>query len=124
MNDDDLERLLRQLPAPQLPEAWRAEILRQAQRAAPREKRPRHHWPPILLWLWHRLARNPVSAGALAALWLLIFLFRVTTPVDLQERENLAHADLAQPVHLITMADEIRLVELAEQTPAQSRPIP
>jgi hypothetical protein len=60
----------------------------------------------------------------LAALWLLIFFFHATTPVDLQEREILAHIDRSQPIHLITMADEIRLVELAEQTPAQPRPIP
>ena len=64
-----------------------------------------------------------ISATTLATLWLLIFLFHATTPVDLQEREILAHADRSHPVHLITMADEIRLVELAEQTPAQPRPI-
>ena len=57
-------------------------------------------------------------------LWLLIFLFRVTTPVDLQEQEILAHADLSKPVYLLTMSDEIRLVEIAEETPAQRRPVP
>ena len=62
--------------------------------------------------------------GRPTILWLLIFLFHTTTPIDLQEREILAHADRSRPVHLITMADEIRLVEIAEQTPAQPRPIP
>jgi len=117
MNDDEIERLLRELPAPELPAAWRAEILAVARRAARREKPARREWPPLLLWLGHRLARNPVSAGTLAALWLLILLFRVTTPVDPQEQELLAHADFTQPVRLITVSDEIRLVEIAEATP-------
>jgi hypothetical protein len=114
MNDDEIERLLREMPAPELPAAWRAEILAVARR----------EWSPILLWLRNALARNPISASALAAMWALIFLFRVTTPVDLQEREILAHADTTKPVHLLTISDEIRLVEIAEETPARPRPIP
>ena len=123
MNDAEIERLLRELPAPELPATWRTEILSAARRELHAESRTRREWPPILLWIRGILARNPISAGALAFLWLLIFLFHTTTPVDLQEREILAHADRSQPIHLITMADEIRLVELAEQTPAQPRPI-
>lgn len=124
MNDAEIERLLRELPAPELPAAWRAEILGAARRELRVESRTRREWPPILLWVRGLLARNPISAGALATLWLLIFLLHTTTPVDVQEREILAHTDRSQPVHLITMADEIRLVELAEQTPARPRPIP
>jgi len=122
--NDEIERLLRELPAPELPPAWRAEILGAARRELHAETRTRREWPPILLWIRGILARNPISTGALATLWLLIFLFHATTPIDLQEREILAHADRSQPIHFITMADEIRLVELAEQTPAQSRTIP
>ena len=124
MNDAEIERLLREIPAPELPTAWRTEILSAAHRELHAESPTRREWPPILLWLRGILARNPISAGALAFLWLLIFLLHTTTPVDLQEREILAHTDLSHPVHLITMADEIRLVELAEQSPAQPRPIP
>ncbi len=122
--NDEIERLLRELPGPELPAAWRAEILGAARRELRAERRARREWPPVLLWLRGILARNPITSGALATLWLLIFLFHATTPVDLQEREILAHADRSQPLRLITMADEIRLVELAEQTPAQPRPIP
>ncbi len=122
--NDEIERLLRELPGPELPAAWRAEILGAARRELRAETRARHEWPPVLPWLRGILARNPITSGALATLWLLIFLFHATTPVDLQEREILAHADRSQPLRLITMADEIRLVELAEQTPAQPRPIP
>ena len=124
MNDAEIERLLRELPAPELPAAWRVEILTVARREARAERPARPGWPPILLWLWHRLIRNPVSASALAALWLLIFLFHATTPIDPQERQILARVDTSKPVHLLTMADEIRLVEIAEATPAQPRPIP
>ncbi len=124
MNDDEIERLLRELPSPALPEAWRTGILAEARRQSQAEKSPHREWPPILLWLRNVCARNPVSVSALAALWLLIFLFRVTTPVDLQEQEILAHADRSQPVRLITMADEIRLVEIAEETREQPQPIP
>jgi hypothetical protein len=123
MTDAELEKLLRGLPAPELPAAWRADILATARREARAETRPRREWPPILLWRRGLLARNPISSGALAALWLLILLFHATTPVDLQERELLAHTDLTQPVRLLTTADEIRLVEIAEETPAP-RPIP
>ena len=124
MNDPEIERLLRELPAPELPAAWRAEILATARREARVEKASTREWPPILLGLRSLLARNPISASALAILWLLIFLFHATTPVDPLEQQILAHVDLTKPVHLLTMADEIRLVEIAEQTPARPRPIP
>jgi hypothetical protein len=124
MNDDEIERLLRELPESELPASWRAEILSAARREFREETRTRREWPPILLWLRDVLSRNPITASALAILWLLIFLFHTTTPVDLQEREIIAQTDLSQPIHLITMADEIRLVDLAEQTSAQPRPVP
>ena len=49
MNDEKIEQLLRDLSAPELPAAWRAEILSKAVRAA----RPpiREVWPTILLYL-------------------------------------------------------------------------
>jgi hypothetical protein len=122
--NDEIERLLRELPGPELPASWRAEILGAARRELRAETPTRREWPPILLWLRGILTRNPMTASALATLWLLIFLFHATTPIDSQEREILAHVDRSQPLHLITMADEIRLVELAEQTPAQPRAIP
>jgi hypothetical protein len=117
MNDDEIERLLCELPAPELPEAWGAEILATARREGRSQPGSRAVWPPLLLWTRNIVARNPVTSGVLATLWLLIFLFRCNTPVDPQERELLAHADFTQPVRLITVSDEIRLVEIAEATP-------
>jgi hypothetical protein len=124
MTDPELENLLSKIPAPELPASWRAEILATARREARTETQSKRNWPPVLLWLRDLLTRNPITAGALAAMWLLILLFHATTPVDLQQQQILAHADLSQPVHFITMADEIRLVEIAETTPISPRQIP
>lgn len=112
MNDETLEQHLRKLPAPSLPEAWRAEILT----AAIRESRPpapsRQIWPPLLVTLRSLFARNPVTAGVLTALWMLIFLLKAGTPVDPSEKELLAHFDPNRPVYLVSLQDEIQLVQL------------
>jgi hypothetical protein len=109
MNDERLENELRLLPAPELPAAWREEILSVAQKAAQPQ---RAEWPPFLL-LWRGVfARNPVTAGALACLWLLIFALKATTPVDPMERQLLAHVDPhAPPPDFALMAEQIRLAE-------------
>jgi hypothetical protein len=124
MTDSQLESLLREIPAPEIPASWRAEILATARREARPEPHPRRNFPPLLLWLRALVTRNPLTAGALTAMWLLILLFHATTPIDRQQQEILAHTDLSQPLHLITMADEIRLVEIAETTPNTQRQIP
>jgi len=109
MNDDEIERLLRELPAPELPAAWREEILAAAREAA----RPRRtEWPPLLLMCRAVFARNPVTAGALALAWILIFVLKAATPVDPAEREMLAHLDPRAPAPDFTlMAEQIRLAE-------------
>jgi hypothetical protein len=109
MNDERLENELRRLPAPELPAAWREEILAAAgNAAAPR----RAAWPPFLLMWRGVFARNPVTAGALACLWILIFALKVTTPVDPAERELLARADPHSPApDFALMAEQIRLAE-------------
>ncbi len=124
MNDDEIERLLRQLPAPELPAAWRGEILAAARREARAERPARSVWPPVLIWLRNVFAHNPATSGVLATLWLLILMFRVTTPVDPAEKEMLARTDPSKPVYLLTMADEIRLVELVENQPSRPERIP
>ncbi len=126
MNDDEIERLLRGLPAPELPAAWRGEILAAARRGSreSREDRGRRPaWAPLPA-LRHLFARNPVTASTLAALWLLIFLFRFTTPVDRDEQAYLAHAGRTRPAHLLSLADEIRLVEAMQNPPARPERIP
>jgi hypothetical protein len=119
MNDEQLENHLRQLPAPELPAAWRAYIVANALREAlPEVRQP---WPPLLLVLRILFARNPFTAGALTALWLLIFLFKTTTPVDPAEKAMIARFDPNTPVHLVSLNDEIRLAELLQEPPAPSR---
>jgi len=120
MNDEQLEQHLREWPAPELPEAWRADILAKALRAARAADNPaRRNWPAVLLFLRNVIARNPFTAGALTALWILIFALKVTTPVDASEREMLAHYDPSQPVYLVSLEDEIRLAELLQEQPVQ-----
>ena len=121
MNDEILEQHLRKLPAPQLPETWRAEILSTALREARLSTPIRQIWPPLLVTLRNLFARNPITASALTTLWLLIFLFKASTPVDPSERELIAHFDLNRPVYLVSLQDEIQLARLLQDQPEQSQ---
>jgi hypothetical protein len=120
MNDEGLEQNLRKLPQPELPAGWRTEIIAQALREA-RESATstRQVWPPFLMFLRKIVARNPLSAGALTALWLLIFVFKVSTPVDPSEKELLAHFDPNRPVYLVSLREEIQLAEFLQDQPDQ-----
>ena len=125
MNDENLEQHLRKLPAPELPATWRGEILSTALREARVPAPTRQVWPPILITLRNLFARNPFTTGALTALWLLIFLFKTSTPVDPSEKEMIAHFDPNRPVYLVSLQDEIQLAELLQQEPEQrQRQIP
>ncbi len=119
MNDDQLEQHLQDLPAPELPAAWRAEILPAAARAARSQKR--EAWPPLLVLLRNLFARHPWTAGTLTALWILIFLLRTATPVDPSEKALLAHYDPNRPVYIVSLQDEIRIAELWENPPDQDQ---
>ena len=120
MNDESLEQHLRKLPQPELPAGWQTEIIAQVLREAQESAAPtRQVWPPFLMFLRQIVARNPLTASALTALWLLIFLFKASTPVDPSEKELLAHFDPNRPVYLVSIQDEIRLAELLQD---QSEP--
>jgi len=119
MNDERLEHHLRQLPAPELPASWRAEIVATALRKA--QPQARQTWPPLLLMLRNLSARNPFTAGALTALWLAIILFKASTPVDPEEKAMIAHFDPNAPIHLVSLNDEIRLAELLQEPPEPRR---
>jgi hypothetical protein len=119
MNHENLEQELRKLPAPELPERWRAEILSTALRAARAADRPRQIWPPLLICLRNLFARNPWTASALTALWILILLFKVGTPIDPAEKELIARFDPNRPIHLLSLRDEIMLAELLQEQPEQ-----
>lgn len=121
MNDEILEQHLRDLPAPELPETWRAEILSAALREARTPAPSRQIWPPLLVTLRKLFARHPVTASALTALWMLIFLFKASTPVDPSKNELIAHFDPNRPVYLVSLQDEIRLAELWQDQPEQSQ---
>jgi hypothetical protein len=117
MNDEMLEQKLRELPAPELPGAWRAEILAAARRAAHASPQKSQVWPSVLVYLRHLCVRNPVTASAMAALWMLIFLFKASTPVDPDEKILLANFDPNRPVHLVSISDEILLAQLLQEEP-------
>jgi hypothetical protein len=120
MTDDELEHLLRGLPSPELPGEWREEILANALREG-RASRPA--WPPLLLSLQNLCTRNPFTAGALTALWILIFLLKANTPVDPEEKAMMAHFDPNRPIYFVSLADEVRLAEVLQEPP-QTRPMP
>jgi hypothetical protein len=123
MNDEKLEQHLRELPAPELPESWRAEILANAVRSTRRVDPKRQAWPAILLYLRNLWVRNPITASALAMLWILIFTFKATTPIDPQEKMLLAHFDPKRPVHIVSISDQILLAQLAmDQSDSRSFP--
>ena len=121
MNDDILEKHLRELAAPELPATWRGEILSTALREA-RASTPSHQvWPSLLVILRNLFRRNPWTASALTALWMLILLFKAGTPVDPSEKALLAHFDPNRPVYLVSLRDEIRLADLLQDQPEQSQ---
>jgi hypothetical protein len=122
MNDETLEQQLKNLPALELPAKWGTKILSTALREAG-AKRPRRAWPPFLLYLRSLFARNPITASALTALWILIFVFRATTPVDPAEKNLIAHYDPNRPIYIVSLQDEIFLAQLLDEEP-QPRQIP
>jgi len=126
MNDETLEQKLRELPTPELPGKWRAEILAEARREARSQKR--EVGPTVLVYLRSLWVRNPVTVSAMAALWMLIFVFKANTPVDPEEKMLLAHYDPSRPVYLVSISDEIHLARLLReldeppQEPLEQRP--
>ena len=121
MNDEILEQKLRELPAPELPEAWRTEILSQARREARASSRNDRTWPTLLVYLRHLWMRNPITTSAMAALWILILVFKAGTPVDPAEKIMLAHLDPNRPVYLVSIRDEILLAQLELDLPEQGQ---
>jgi len=110
MNDEQLEHHLRQLPAPELPPAWRQEILAQAMRAT--SPAPRSHWPDVALFLRQLFARNPITSSALTALWLLIFFFKASTPLDpAASQSRIVQMDPKRPLYLTTLRQELLVAQ-------------
>lgn len=121
MNDHEIEQKLRELPAPALPESWRKSILATARRGAAPSQRAQETWPAVLVYLRHLLIRNPVTAGALTALWLLILVFKTATPGDPDAERLMAQIDPHQPVRLVSLAAEIRLAESWQNEPERAQ---
>jgi hypothetical protein len=125
MNDETLEQKLRELPAPELPGTGCAEILSKALREARVASQQRQTWPTLLVYLQSFFQRNPLTTSAMTALWVLIFVFRISTPVDPQEKMFLAHFDPNRPVHLVSISNQILLVQLLREEPEhEQRQIP
>jgi hypothetical protein len=117
MNDDEIEKLLSDLPTPALPESWRDSILASARREAAPSPRARETWPAVLVYLRHLFARNPITVSALATLWLLILVFKAATPGDPEADRLMAQVDLHQPILIVPLAEEIRLAESWQNEP-------
>jgi hypothetical protein len=123
MNDAEIEQKLRDLAAPALPESWREAILAIARRQAAPPQRAREIWPTVLVYLRRLCARNPITTGALTALWLLILVFRTATPSDPVAERLMAQIDPRQPIRIVSLSEEIRLAESWQDEP-QRTPIP
>ena len=121
MNDETIELLLRGLPTPELPRIWRGEILSRALAVAP--LRSSRVWPGVLAFLWNACLRNPITATAMAMLWIIIVSLKVSTTIDPQERMMLAHYDPTKPVHFVSMKDEMIIVQLALDQSGQKPPM-
>jgi hypothetical protein len=111
MHDDEIEHHLRELPAPVLPAAWRESILATAAREATPRPRARETGPAVLVSWRHLVARNPVTVGALAALWLLILVFKNATPVEPVAERFLAQAGTDPTPRLILLREELRFAD-------------
>lgn len=124
MNDEQLEQHLRNLPAPELPSAWQAEIIGKAIRQAAPPALARSIWPPLFAYLRELVFRNPITAGTMATLWLLIFVLKCSTPADpASARMLLVHVDPRQPLYFVSIQNPVRLALLA-QDETEPRRIP
>jgi len=112
MNDVKIEQFLRELPAPQLPPEWQGTILANARREARSSKADRQAWPAVLLYLRNLCVRNPVTATAMIALWTLILFLKMSTPIDPQEKELMAHYDPSKPVDFVSINDQILIAQM------------
>ena len=76
MKPEEFEQQLRSQPLRPVPQAWRAEILRAAERAAPvHESTPAaRHLPGWREWFWP----CPPAWAGVAATWLLILVLNLT----------------------------------------------
>jgi len=102
-----------------LPATWRAEILSTAIREAHAAEQRARFGPPSSSTA-KSLRRNPFTATALTALWLLIFLFKATTPVDPRKKCSRHFDPTARLPRLAPGRNPPR--ELLQDQPEQSQP--
>jgi len=121
MNDDAIEQHLRELPAPALPEAWRKSILAASRREIAPSERARATWPAIFVYLRHLFVRNPITAGGLAAIWLLILVLKSGTPAEPMSDRLLAREDSVPSGTIFPRLEETQLAALLED---ESEPQP
>jgi hypothetical protein len=75
---NEFEKQLANQPLKSVPPEWRAQILNEARARVPREVPASSAQP--LSWLRELLWPNPQAWGALAAVWIVIAVFKFTTP--------------------------------------------
>jgi hypothetical protein len=123
MNPDDFEKRLQRQPLRQIPGEWRAEILSTAQQASfpDHTSRITHHALQLSALLWP----HPAAWAGLAAVWLLILGFNLTTRDASQVAAK--HAASVPPQVFMAFQEQERLLsELIgpRDTPVAERPKP
>ena len=124
MKPDEFENQLQRQPLREVPTEWRTEILLAAQAASsPRASHPTPHASPWWReWLWP----SPQAWAGLAAVWLVIVAFNVTTSPHSAEMAK--QAPKLSPEAETTLAAQRRelarlLDNFTETTPAP-KPVP
>lgn len=118
MNDEELENLIRRLPAPELPGEWRREILNVAvrQRMESRPSLLTARWLRVPAWL------TPARAAwsGLAVAWSLILLLQASSGPTCEAGRQVPGLEVSEVAE--RMQERARLIVELEQPPQQETP--
>jgi hypothetical protein len=121
MNTDDFEKRLQRQPLRQVPEAWRADILRAAEASTRNSKLETRnpHWLATILW------PHPKAWAALAASWIMIMAVQFACS---DRTDHIAKKmERPSPESVAVLRQQIQLLaELCDQSPPKDadRPKP
>jgi hypothetical protein len=105
-------------PLKSVPPEWRAQVLNEARARVPRDVPVSTAQP--LLWLRELFWPNPQAWGALAAVWIVIAVFRFTTP-----GAATANSSALAKNQVISVSEQRReLANLLDATPGKSNRSP
>jgi hypothetical protein len=111
---NEFEKQLASQPLKSVPTEWRAQILKEAQAQVTRDVSANEFRP--LWWLRELLWPYPQAWGALAAVWIVIAVFKFTTP-----NSTTANAGEIAKNQTISVSEQRReLANLLDATPDKS----